>query len=369
MTDFSIIIATKNYHDQFKTLLESLSDAKARYEGKTEVIIIDDSDPSNKGLVHDAAIKFGCRIQYYKGSVASKKNQGAKMAAYGTIIFLDADVTVRTDLFKYYDEFFSRGYQAVAGPVIFSGKDTFLWNSVNALPYMKRYRKPLFKDKLAWATTANFGITKKAFNMAGSLSENIEPAGEDDVLGISLNMMGIEIMSAPEAVVYKTREKWLGYKDVKKRIKDYAKSEISLIEKNPQLEMKKGLNRNFMYLLMLLFGGVAALIFFNPYMLLVGLGYYLLENLIIAIFIKHRDEYIKTSFFEQLLTEHFMHSIERAYIFECLKQRKFGLMNKRIVHYQSQAYSGFRYGRMISIIQFVLIGAVCFGLIALAIFV
>jgi len=367
VTDFSIIIATNNYPDQLKTLLESLADAKARYEGRTEVIIVDDSDPSNKGLIHDAAIKFGCRIQYYKGSVPHKKNKGAEMAAYNTMIFLDADVAVRTDLFSYYDEFFNKGEKAVAGPVVFSGKDTFLWKSVAALPYMKRYSRPLFLNELVWATTANFAITKKAFIEAGFFNESIGPTGEDDVLGINLNNIGIQIKSAPEAIVYKNREKWLGYSDVKKRIKDYTKTEIPLIVKNPQFQMSKGLNRNLMYLLMFLFSGIAALIFFNPFMLFVGLGYYLLENTIIAFLIRHKSEFIKTSFFEQLLTEHFMHVIDRTYIFECIKQKRFNLISKRLVYYDTQSYSSFKYGRMISVVQFVLISLACLALIAIVI--
>jgi len=369
MTDFSIIIATKNYPDLLKTLLESLSDAKARYEGKTELIIIDDSDLSNKGLVHDAAIKFGCRIQYYKGSLPHKKNKGAEMAAYNTMIFLDADVTVRTDLFSYYDEFFQKGEKAVAGPVVFSGKDTFLWKSVEALPYMKRYSRPLFLDKLAWATTANFAITKKAFIEAGFLNESILPVGEDDILGINLNNLGVEIKAAPEAIVYKNREKWLSVRDMKKRIKEYAKSEIPLIIKNPQLQMQRGLNRNLMYFLMFVLSGVSSLIFFNPWMLFVGLGYYLLENLIIAFFIRRKSGDKKIGFFEQLLTEHFMHVIDRTYIFECIKQKRLGLISKRLVYYDSQSYTGFKYGRMISIVQFVLIALVCLGLIAMGIFI
>jgi|GEM_PF-2111594 len=369
MTDFSIIIATKNYPDQFKTLLESLSDARARYKGKTEVIIIDDSDSSNKGLIHDAAIKFGCRIHYYKGNASHKKNKGAEMAAYGAMIFLDADVSVRADLFAYYNEFFEKGCEAVAGPVIFSGGDSFLWNSVNALPYMKTYSMPLYADKLAWASTANFAITKKAFIKVDFLDEDIEPAGEDNLLGISLKAKSIEIVSAKEAIVYKSRDKWLGYKEVKKRIKKHAKSKIPLIIKNSQLVMERGLNRNLMYFLMILLSSVACLIFLNPYMLIVGAAYYLFENILIAFFVRHKDEFIRTSFFEQLLTEHFMHIIERAYIFECIKQKRPGLISKRIVYYDKQAYGAFKYGRVISLVQYMLTGLVCLSLIALALFI
>jgi len=228
---------------------------------------------------------------------------------------------------------------------------------------------PLYADKLAWASTANFAITKKAFIKVDFLDEDIEPAGEDNLLGISLKAKSIEIVSAKEAIVYKSRDKWLGYKEVKKRIKKHAKSKIPLIIKNSQLVMERGLNRNLMYFLMILLSSVACLIFLNPYMLIVGAAYYLFENILIAFFVRHKDEFIRTSFFEQLLTEHFMHIIERAYIFECIKQKRPGLISKRIVYYDKQAYGAFKYGRVISLVQYMLTGLVCLSLIALALFI
>lgn len=373
MTDFSVVIATKNNPEALKLLLESLRDAKEKYKnGKTEVIIVDDSDPSNRGLIHDAAVKYACRLQYFAGSGALKKNKGAEMAAYKVILFLDPDVTVRADIFTYYHDVFKDGAKAVAGPVVYSGADTFFWKSVNATPFMRRYYQPMYLSEVSWGVTANFAIYKKVFFETGGLdtsvrSDDDESLSEEAELGIKLHALNYSVLTAPEAIVYRPRNPWISYGKMTDRLRKYARAEVALGERNPNLKMKKSLSRNLMYLLAAVMSVFATLLFLNPWLLLPALGYYLTENVVIAVMMMRKDGNTKTSFFQQLMTEHLIHTGERAHILRCLRRFNFKLLNTRIIYYEKQIFNNFKMSRKMSLVQSVLFIAFCSTLILLGI--
>ena len=122
--NYSIIIPNKNRADLVDKLFESLFVARKNSQFLTEVLIIDDSNRDEAKKIAESAAKYDCKVYTKSCTVAQKRNYGASLAAYDTLLFLDSDVRVPPELLLEYDKVYAEKHaRAVVGALEFEGKN------------------------------------------------------------------------------------------------------------------------------------------------------------------------------------------------------------------------------------------------------
>ena len=138
MKAVSIIIPNWNGEDLLQAYLPSVLAAKANYQGRTEIIVVDDAstDSSIRMLQHNFAdVK----------RVVHERNQGfgracwsgARAAAHPVLIFLNSDVEVKSDFIAPLAGSFENPAIFAASPLIFN-EDGSLSNVTISIPYFRR---------------------------------------------------------------------------------------------------------------------------------------------------------------------------------------------------------------------------------------
>ncbi|MBQ7383887.1 MAG: glycosyltransferase [Clostridia bacterium] len=356
---YSVIIPSKNRADLMNILLESLSAAREKINEDTEVIIVDDSDEKNKEQILQSAETYGAKYIYKACSVSQKRNFGASVATNEVLLFLDSDVRVSPDLFVAYNEIFeAKKAKAVVGALKFEGDKYWYWDVVNASPFVKCFYMPNAMKELPWGCSCNIAINKELFDKIGGFSEDFKyPAGEDVDLGLRISTgLHIKIYSAPKALVYHSNETWRHWKEMHRRVKMYGKADVLLVEKHPECLTSTGIfRRNIMYFSILLISIIFALCTFNWWLLLIPAGYYLLENIGVALIGKFEyRRFGKISLLKQLAVQNLIHTNERAYLLTCLRRGKIGYMGKQLIYSYGQACSFLKFSSNTIVFQWIL---------------
>ena len=357
--NYSIIIPSKNRADLMETLLESLSVARKNIEGMTEVLIIDDSDLKNAKQIEESAKKYDCTYIDKTCSVAAKRNYGASLAKYEYLLFLDSDVRVSSNLLQAYDAVYAeKKAKAVVGALEFEGKKYWYWDVVNASPFTKCFYMPKGMKELPWGCSCNISFEKELFQELGGFCEDFAyPAGEDVDIGLRIsNGKHIKIYPAPEALVYHSNETWRHYKEMHRRVRVYGKADVLLVEKHPDFVVNSGMfRRTAMYVSVLLMSVVIALFTKCWWLLTAPVGFYLLENIGMAMFANHEQKrFGKISLLKQLAVQNLVHTNERAYMWECIRSGKFRYLNKHLIYSYGQACSTLRFLRFTMFLQWIL---------------
>jgi glycosyltransferase involved in cell wall biosynthesis len=98
---FSLVIPAYNEEKYLPRLLDSVDQARARYQGGTdriEVIVADnDSTDATAGLAHSRACKVA---QEKKRIIAAVRNAGARLAQGELLAFIDADSHIHPETFN-----------------------------------------------------------------------------------------------------------------------------------------------------------------------------------------------------------------------------------------------------------------------------
>lgn len=355
----SIIIPNKNRAELLAVLLESLSVARERFIGETEVLIIDDSNKENKQIIAEAASKYNCTLVDKACSVSEKRNYGASIAKYDILLFLDSDVRVSPELINEYAKVFqTKKAQCVVGALEFEGKKYWYWDVVKSTPFTKPFYMPKGMSELPWGCSCNIAIKKWLFDEIGGFSLDFKyPAGEDVDLGLRIsNGKHIKIYSAPNATVYHSNETWRHYKEMKRRVSIYGKADLLLVEKHPKFVVDGGIFRRIiMYWSVLIFSIIAAFLMQSFWCLLAPIGFYALENLIVSIIAKVSDsKYDKISLVQELAVQDLIHTNDRGYLYECIRAGKFKHLKKQLIYSYGQAFTTLNFRRKTIILQLVL---------------
>lgn len=355
----SIIIPNKNRADLIVALMESLSHARAEYEGNTEVLIIDDSDDKNKAIIAEGAEKYDCILVDKACSVAAKRNYGASLAKYDVLLFLDSDVRVLPSLLNEYAKVFrTKKAQAVVGALEFEGKRYWYWEVVKSTPFTKPFYMPKGMPELPWGCSCNIAVKKWLFDEVGGFSPDFKfPAGEDVDFGLKIsNGKHIKIYSAPEAVVFHSNETWRHYKEMKHRVSIYGKADVILVDKHPKFVVDGGMFRRIiMYFVVLLTAIAAALLIGNPWYLLAAPMFFIAENLIISAMAKISDsKYEKISLLQELAVQDLVHTNDWGFLSECFRSKKPRSLNKQLIYSYGQAFTTLSFRRKTIFIQLTL---------------
>lgn len=357
--NYSIIIPNKNRAELIGALMESLTYARKEFKGETEVLIIDDSNAENKAIILEAAKMYDCTVVDKACSVAEKRNYGASLAKYDTLLFLDSDIRVLPSLLNEYGKVFTeKEAYCVVGALEFEGDKYWYWDVVKSTPFTKPFYMPKGMPELPWGCSCNIAVKKWLFDDIGGFCIDFKyPAGEDVDFGLRIsNGKHIKIYSAPEAVVYHSNETWRHYKDMKRRVKVYGKADLLLVDKHPQFVVDGGMFRRIlMYWSVLITSIIAAFATWCFWFLVVPVGFFVIENLIISIMAKISDrKYNKISLLQELAVQDLIHTNDGGYLWECVRTGKLRSLNKQLIYSYGQAFTTLNFRRKTIFIQMTL---------------
>lgn len=225
-------------------LLESLDAARRAYEGDTEIIITDASDPGDASRIVSIAGRWDA--QYLSGSrgVSAQRNRGAAAARHELILFIDSDCEATSDLFREVSTVFNDpGAVAAAGRVEFIGHESAIFRAVRETGVLDAFAG--FGQEgsaVPWGVTANFTVRRQAFFAIGGFDETFPPTpgGEDVDLGLRLSSGSGKIIYQPKAVVYHPTGPWNGLWMIIRRFRSYGRADVLLMERHPDLATLDG---------------------------------------------------------------------------------------------------------------------------------
>lgn len=339
LNGFSIVIATKGRVKLLEDLLVSVSEARANFDGPTEVLLIDDSNEDDIIEIEKMCEKYDARRIYFSPSVAEKRNVGARNAQYDIIMFLDSDCIATPNLLnEHYKLYTDEKVGGVAGYLEFVGEDTWFWQAVDKTPFTICFSFPKWMDTVPWTPTANCSMRKAIFDKIGGFDRSFpdKPGGEDVDLGLRMVKAGYIFKCTADGLVYHSKKTWIPVKAMIKRLWHYGSANYYLAEKHPDYVMEIMPRKSSLYLLG--FGGIIAssILKFNPWILLLIPLWFMVDIMLSAVFINKFASYKGTSFLKQCVVQLLILDNELGYVCNCIKKGNPRLINKDIVYFDGQ---------------------------------
>lgn len=339
LNGFSIVIATKGRVKLLEDLLVSVSEARANFDGPTEVLLIDDSNDNDVIEIEKMCEKYDAQRIYFSPSVAEKRNVGARNAQYDIIMFLDSDCIATPNLLnEHYKLYTDEKVGGVAGYLEFVGEDTWFWQAVDKTPFTICFSFPKWMDTVPWTPTANCSMRKEIFDKIGGFDRSFpdKPGGEDVDLGLRMVKAGYIFKCTADGLVYHSKKTWIPVKAMIKRLWHYGSANYYLAEKHPDYVMEIMPRKSYLY--MLGFGGIIAcsILKFNPWILLLIPLWFMVDIMLSAVFINKFASYKGTSFMKQCVVQLLILDNEWGYVCNCIKKGKPSLINKDVVYFDGQ---------------------------------
>ena len=218
MKSVSIVIPNWNGEDLLRSYLPSVLEAKGKYPGRSEIIVVDDA--STDGSVNLLVKKFpDVKLIVHQQNKGFGKAcwSGALAARYPVLILLNSDVKVDPGFISPLAICFEDRNVFSASPLIFNENDE-LSNVTISIPYVRRGKlryksfppQLLLSDKAtllrSWYTLFPLGgavaLDKERFMALGGFDDLFEPFYyEDTDLGFRAWRRGWQCVVAPEARV------------------------------------------------------------------------------------------------------------------------------------------------------------------------
>jgi len=166
----SIVIPTLNEEKYLPSLLEAIK--KQRFNGDLEIIV---ADAGSTDKTIEIAKNYGCKIAP-GGLPARGRNEGAKVAQGGTLLFMDADNIYLPENFfkKLLEEFEKRNLDVASFPIYPQG------NRIDKLFYgLYNWWVKSAQKFSVWATNSVL-VRKKIFKKINGFDEEIKIAEDHD---------------------------------------------------------------------------------------------------------------------------------------------------------------------------------------------
>ena len=234
----SIIIPTCGRRDLVEALLESVSEDSQRVDFEVEVILVDDSPPTEAAAIRKAAVAH--RAQVFDAPtthVGGKRNFGVRQASHNLILFLDSDVIVRHGTLRAHYDLLFNGDPDVAGclgKVEFVGKETFAWKVINSMQLTLPFSYPDIAQYVPWGPTANLSFRRALFLQVGGFDTTLPRYGGEDVdLGLRLADCGKRIVTTRDAVAEHNIVTWSTWSQNLPRLWSFGLADYHLLLRHP----------------------------------------------------------------------------------------------------------------------------------------
>jgi GT2 family glycosyltransferase len=229
----SVVVPTWNRSQHIAGLLASLGAAAERFEGESEILLVDDSDAAEALAIQQLCELHGARYIRGTASVRQKRNLGVEKAAHPVILFVDSDCRAAPDLFSQHARIHAEGDPSVAGVVgvtEFAGRESWMWEVIRRTQFLNAFSFARRMENAPWATCSNTSYCRDVLRELGGFDVGFpfRLCGDDVDLGIRVNAAGYRIRSNPEAVVTHTRETWDSFPEVWRRALRWGRMDVHL---------------------------------------------------------------------------------------------------------------------------------------------
>lgn len=238
MFDISVVIATRGRVHLVEKLLQSLQVAYSQFDGKYEIIIVDDSSENDARQLATICTKYNAFMLTYGPKVTAKRNYGAELAKHEIILFLDSDCVATPQLFCEHERcYHDAKVGAVLGLLEFVGPDTGFWKAIQLTPFVMPFDFPRLMGDAPWGPTANLSVKKSVFHETRGFDDTFpqKPGGEDVDFGLRVVKAGYRIQCSARALVYHTKETWIPVKPMYQRLYHWGIAECYLMDRHPDL--------------------------------------------------------------------------------------------------------------------------------------
>ncbi|MEL6579785.1 MAG: glycosyltransferase [Cyanobacteria bacterium J06621_12] len=232
----SVIIPAYSRAVLCRELLTSLRKSQEYCSVPTEILVVDDS-PNQKDADSIKASCHDVKAEYlqFVGSVAQKRNWGAKQARYPILLFIDSDCIATPYLLQAHWISYQKNpnQSAAIGSTEFCGSKNWLWRTIELTPYLNSFSLAQFHMPVLWGPSNNLSCRKADFDELNGFDElSPKPLGSEDVdFGYRLYYLGKLMMTCPKAKAYHSTETWKTLPQVLLRLIRWGRGEAYIIER------------------------------------------------------------------------------------------------------------------------------------------
>ena len=228
----SIVVPTFKRVVLCQKLLVSLQHSQQQVSVPVEITLIDNSPPAEARKIQALCEEYGARYLFSKIGVGAKRNQGAKLAQYPIVLFIDSDCEATPQLIQQHLDIYQNNQQVVAilGPTKFKGPENFIWRVLQWTPFLMPFRLADEAGQRVWGPSNNLSCRKAIFEQVEGFDESLpdKPGGEDVDFGYRLYKAGHLFMTNPQATIYHTTETWNTVRQVVNRLFHWGQGEFYL---------------------------------------------------------------------------------------------------------------------------------------------
>jgi glycosyltransferase involved in cell wall biosynthesis len=310
VSGFSVVVPTRGRPALVARLLESLESAARLYDGKIEVLILDDSEQTDAQQIR-ASVAAHNFVTYLPGdpSVRRKRNLGIDRSSHDVVLFVDSDCEVTPELFREHARTYAEDHGdlgGVVGVTEFVGRDSAMWAIIQRTQFLNAFSFARRMPTVPWATCTNTSYRTALLRDVGGFDTSF-PArlGGDDVdLGLRVNAAGYKLYSNPDAVVFHTRETWSSFHAVLSRAFRWGRMDLHLYYRKHSDRITASMPRfGTLFLLLLLVSFVQAAFLRRPLFLLLPWIWTLLVLAFQAFATVRRSAEKWTHFFHELVAD------------------------------------------------------------------
>ena len=227
----SVVVPVKGRVEQLRELLASMAVAMRQCPEPAEVLVVDDSSPTDTERHRANCRQYGARYVRGPRHVGAKRNLGARLASYDLVLCMDSDCRADADLLRRHVSSLRNAPPDVAGvngPALLVHSDTTIFRIMKRSYLLNGdLERALYYRRLPWATTCNLVVRKSAWEAVGGFPEQslTVVAGEDVDFGLRLTDAGYEIRCDPDARVEHASNSSDNLRSVLRRLFTYGRSE------------------------------------------------------------------------------------------------------------------------------------------------
>lgn len=339
LNGISIVIATKGRVKLLGDLLKSVYEARGRFDKASEVLLVDDSSPSDAAQIEALCGEYDARRIEFGPSVAEKRNVGARAARYDIILFLDSDCIATEELLnEHFRMYTDEKVGAVAGLLEFVGEDTWFWKAVSMTPFVVCFGFPGWMDEVPWTPTANCSVRKDVFEKVNGFDQSFpdKPGGEDVDLGLRITGMGYVMKCNKKALVYHSKKTWIPVKAMIRRLWHYGSADWYLVSKHPKYLMNVLPRKPLTLAAGLLAILLSTAITLNPLLLILLLLWPAADLALTTLFFHCFGRFESSSYLKQAVVQLLIFDNELGYVTRCILKRKPADLFKNMVYFDGQ---------------------------------
>lgn len=197
--------------DTLSALLVGAARECRAFDGRAEVIVVDDSDASTGEKIFTWCQELGFSYHYLPGSIARKRNYAAAHCQFPIVLFVDSDCQICPGLFRaHLDAYTGPDIGGVLGLVEFHGEDSLFWDAIEQTNYTVAFSFARRMDFATWGPCANHSFRTSVLTGIGGFKECFpyDYSGEDVDIGLRINDAGQKIRCNQDALVFHERATW-----------------------------------------------------------------------------------------------------------------------------------------------------------------